>query len=134
MSFFDDGRWVDEYSEEEKEYVFNALSKPLYKKDVFIVRDNDVMEFYINYDVEHLPQAMWYFYDFDHVIKCYEQANGDPDKFFSYITNNYFSDVMIIADDEDIAYVRRTFMLDWDAEGLTKESMETIISKVRSVK
>ena len=94
MSFYDDGRWTNAYTDEEIDAIVSKLSDPLFKKDLWVVEPDtdEVIEIYVNFD-SSLPGIEWNYYKFDFVLKAYELANGDVQKFFEIwrYLNNWFS-------------------------------------------
>ena len=132
MSFYDDGRWTNAYTDEEIDAIVSKLSDPLFKKDLWVVEPDtdEVIEIYVNFD-SSLPGIEWNYYKFDFVLKAYELANGDVQKFFEILTEDYYQEYRYIGDDEDIEFVRGEMSCRADAEGFTKETMETIVAKIK---
>jgi len=132
MSFYDDGRWVNGYTNEEIDLIFSKLSDPVFKKDLWFVEpDTDkVIEVYVNFD-SGLPGIEWNYYQSDFVLEAYKLANGDAQKFFEILTEDYYQEYRYIADDEDVEFVKGEMSCHADAEGFTKETMEAIVAKIK---
>ena len=130
MSFSENGKFSYEYSEEERKAVLDKLTDDVFKRDIFEIVGDEVLETYMNFD-STLPGVEYNYYTVKHVLKCYEEANGDPDLFFEMLLDDYVQYYDYIADDEDVEMARWKLSKPSKYVGTTKETMEKLVADIR---
>lgn len=116
---------------EERAAIIDKMNDPVFCRDLYFIFDNnDVMEVYINFDSE-MPCIEYNHFSFEHIIDCYENADGDLNRFFELLYGDYVQFYEYIFNDEDIELARECMSAKADFVDLDKEKMDALVSAVK---